>query len=99
MTLSQESAAAIHAEVARAVQPLHAQIEALDEFASGVHLALWDVVTVLLLKHPELHQSLVERWRPCAEEFGSSRQDAADPQSDERLECRKMLYEFLSRPR
>lgn len=96
--LSPETAAWIRVQMtlaaARAVEPLRAEINKVDDWANGLFLVVNDLMPFLLRMHPELASELAPRWRSAAEGFDRIQEGAA-PEPDEPLElleARKMLF-------
>lgn len=96
--LSPETAAWMRVQMtlaaARAVEPLRAEINKVDDWANGLFLVVNDLMPFLLRTHPELASELAPRWRKAAEGFDRIQEGAA-PEPDEPLElleARKMLF-------
>lgn len=97
--LSPETAAWMRMQMtmaaARAVEPLKAEINKVDDWANGVFVALKDVLLPLLKDHPATARDVGPQWRKAAEEFERIEQGGATADPDETLElleARKMLY-------
>lgn len=96
--LSPETAAWMRVQMtlaaARAVEPLRAEINKVDDWANGLFLVLNDLLPFLLRTHPELASELAPRWRTAAESFDRIQEgQAAEPDEPlELLEARKMLF-------
>ena len=102
--LDPETAAWMQAQMAistaRAVAPLRAELDKLDDWANGIFVALTDLIPFLLLKHPALARQLQPQWRSAAERFDALQTEcnscSAEGESLELLEARKMLYRIFA---
>lgn len=84
---------------ARAVEPLRAEINRVDDWANGIFAVLQDVLPVLLLQAPELARQVAPRWRQAAEAFDRVNLEGKAAKPDEPLEfleARKMLYRIFA---
>ncbi|MCO1336767.1 hypothetical protein MO867_20785 [Microbulbifer sp. OS29] len=88
MALTQEDMATITQLIRAETEQLRAELDAVDEWANGLFLALKDVLTPLLKRHPEVAAELAPRWQKVVEEFHRT--------EGGRLEARKMLYSQLA---
>ncbi|MES2947520.1 MAG: hypothetical protein V4858_03165 [Pseudomonadota bacterium] len=100
--LSPEAAAWMRVQMtiaaARAVEPLQAEINRVDDWANGLFAALRDVLPVLLRKNPELARQIAPQWRKAAEDFDRIHLQGKPAKPDEPLEfleARKMLYRIF----
>ncbi|TXI16584.1 MAG: hypothetical protein E6Q67_14235 [Roseateles sp.] len=80
---------------ARTAAVLRAEVEKVDDWASGVFVALRDTLQQLLTQAPGLADALAPSWRDAAasfEQIDALGLPALDGESLEFLEARKMLY-------
>lgn len=101
--LSPETAAWIRVQMtlaaARAVEPLRAEINKVDDWANGLYAVLLDVLPGLLKDNPALARELEPNWRTAAESFDLIDLQGQPAQPDEPLEfleARKMLYRMFA---
>jgi hypothetical protein len=87
-------------EIRKEIEQLRAKIDRVDQWASGVLVALNEALRPLLRDNPAAAAHLAKRWRNAAVRFEqvSSNQGQADDyhETAELLEPRKMLYELLA---
>lgn len=80
---------------ARAVEPLKAEINQVDDWANGVFVVLRDVLPYLLKTFPELARDMAPQWSAAALDFDRIDVQGHPAKPDEPLEfleARKMLY-------
>lgn len=101
--LSPETAAWMRMQMtiaaARAVEPLKAEINQVDDWANGVFVVLRDVLPYLLKTFPELARNVAPHWGAAALDFDRidvHGHPAKPDESLEFLEARKMLYRTLA---
>lgn len=83
-------------ELRQEIERLRAEIDRVDEWATGVFQVLVDVLHPLLKAHPDIALALAPHWRHAAERFDRVRASTGQledvDETVERLEARKMLY-------
>lgn len=101
--LSPETAAWMRMQMtiaaARAVEPLKAEINQVDDWANGVFVVLRDVLPYLLRTFPELARNVAPQWSAAALDFDQIDVHGHPAKADEPLEfleARKMLYRTLA---
>lgn len=101
--LSPETAAWMRVQMtlaaARAVEPLKAEINKVDDWANGLYVVLLDVLPGLLKANPALARELAPKWLAAAESFDLIDKHGQPPEPDEPLEFlegRKMLYRLFA---
>lgn len=101
--LSPETAAWMRVQMtiaaARAVEPLKAEINQVDDWANGVFVVLMDVLPYLLKTFPELARTVAPQWNAAALDFDRIAVHGHPAKPDEPLEfleARKMLYRTLA---
>ncbi|MHB8949325.1 MAG: hypothetical protein ACYC4S_09695 [Rhodoferax sp.] len=80
---------------ARAVEPLKAEINQVDDWANGVFVVLRDVLPYLMKTFPELARNVAPHWSAAALDFDRIDVHGHPAKPDEPLEfleARKMLY-------
>lgn len=101
--LSPETAAWLQAQLvisnARTAATLRAEINKVDDWASGLFMALRDVLAPLLCELPAAAQRLAPVWGEAAQRFDALHAgqavDGEDWETLELLEARKMLYRIF----
>ena len=84
---------------ARAVEPLKAEINRVDDWANGLFVVLNNVLPFLLREHPALAREIAPQWRNAAECFDRIDVQGLPAQADEPLEfleARKMLFRMFA---
>lgn len=83
-------------ELRQEIERLRAEIDRVDEWATGVFQVLVDVLYPLLMANPNAVAHVGQAWRQAAERFEVVRactgQNEDIDETVERLEARKMLY-------
>lgn len=78
------------------IERLRAEIDRVDEWATGVYQVLRDVLPPLLATHPDIAAEVAPHWRLASERFdavqANTGQNEDIDETVERLEARKMLY-------
>lgn len=97
--LSPETAAWMRTQMtiaaARAVEPLRAELNRVDDWANGLFVVLAGVLPFLMIEHPELARQIEPQWRRASEDFDRIDVMGLQPKPDEpleNLEARKILY-------
>lgn len=82
------------------VAQLRAELERVDNWATGVFQVLQEVLEYQLGEQPGLAAWLEPMWREASQRFdevdGNTGQPAGPDETVERLEARKMLYRMFS---
>lgn len=100
--LSPETAAWMRVQMTiaatRAVEPLKAEINKVDDWANGVFAVFLDVLPFLLKLHPDLAGQLEPQWRKVAKDYDQINLHGGQPNDGEPLEfleARKMLFRIF----
>lgn len=84
---------------ARAVEPLQAEINKVDDWANGLFVVLNDVLPFLLRQFPDLAAEVGPAWRGAAEDFDRIDVHGLPAKPDEPLEfleARKMFFRLFT---
>ncbi len=79
----------------RAVEPLKAEIDAVDDWANGLFVVISQVLPYLMMQNPEMGRALQANWSEAAqmyERIDQGLEDATDDEPLGMLEARKILY-------
>lgn len=95
MAIDPQLAELISREVAAAVAPFEKKLDAQDEWANGLFLALEDLMQALLKESPALVASVIKDWQVASDRYDLACKGLYPDESPERLEPRKMLYRML----
>lgn len=100
--LSPETAAWMRVQMAiaaaRAVEPLKAEINRVDDWANGLFTVFLNILPSLLKSDPELARQIAPQWKKASEDFDRIHLHGKPARPDEPLEfleARKMMYRIF----
>ena len=76
-------------------EQLKKETDHTDDRASGVFVALFDVLMAMAHEHPEVLNRLEPQWKEAYDDYNHAVQKRHVGQSARLLEARKMLYGML----
>lgn len=87
-------------ELRQEIEQLRAEIDRVDEWATGLFQVLVDVLHPILKMHPEVAAAVAPHWRHASERFDAVEANTGQledvDETVERLEARKMLYRMFA---